>query len=149
MGHITEGRRKSTSASVAGGDTGSTTENERVLREMVREKHRLVRALRESEQRNEELRTRLSARETPARPPHSQVRSKGNKQTQPRPAPAPLRKGGDHPRQSVRYRLGDVLVNAVSRPGRDTLAAPVRLWRLLREGLRNRRARRARRRAAG
>lgn len=44
-------------------------------------------------------------------------------------------------RESVRYRIGEVLEAAVRRPGKNTFAAPVRLIRLLREGKQRRRTR--------
>lgn len=44
-------------------------------------------------------------------------------------------------RNSVRFRVGGILVNAVAAPGRNTLAMPGRLYRLYREGRHRRRIR--------
>lgn len=116
-------------------------------RENVVVMHRQLREIKKLEEENHELRVRQHA-------------GAGNQQRTAELGPQAPRKPGRRQQQgnrenhtaptaekvynSVRYQLGDALMSAVISPGKNTVALPLRLYRLLRSGMGRVRARRRR-----
>ncbi|WP_018947730.1 sulfotransferase family protein [Thioalkalivibrio sp. AKL17] len=91
--------------------------------------HKVLRELKEVQDEVAELRARLYASEPVAT---AAPRQTAGKQSAP-PSTSAARTSGPDWTKSVRYRVGDVVVNGFSRPGRNTLRMPRALWRLARE----------------
>lgn len=124
-----------------------------VRRDQVAEVHRQLREIKKLEEDNQELRVRLQPNQLPN--PASQESnsweaaaldsnaSKSNRQSPETNSTAHPWPAGSHSyRQasgSLRYRVGDAVVLAVTSPGRNTLKLPLRLYRLFREGWRRHR----------
>lgn len=110
--------------------------------EQVAEMHRQLRQIKKLEDENRELRVRLHANEHLGRESDEGSRNPGEGARQASREPEDSGATAGALFNSVRYRVGDAFVSAITSPGREMLKLPVRLFRLFREGLARRRGHR-------